>query len=99
MFIKKILNYKTITITKYSPHIDNIQDTMYELMPIQIMHMMNVNGYTLRLVRQSGTVTDNMNATGKENTHHILGNTPVGIFHMGETASLRFNIIFNTDTI
>lgn len=54
-------------------------------MPIQIMHMMNVNGYTLRLVRQSGTVTDNMNATGKENAHHTMGNTPVGIFHMGET--------------
>lgn len=81
----------------YSPHIDNIQDTMYELMPIQIMHMMNVNGYTLRLVRQSGTVTDNMNATGKENAHHMMGNTPVGTFHMGETANLRLNIMFIID--
>jgi len=26
-----------------------------------------------------------MNATGKENAHHMMGNTPVGIFHMGET--------------
>lgn len=67
---------------------------MYELMPIQMMHMMNVNGYTLRLVRQSGTVIDNMDATGKENAHHMMGNTPVGTFHMGETANIRLNIIF-----
>jgi len=26
-----------------------------------------------------------MNATGKENAHHMMGNTPVGTFHMGET--------------
>jgi len=56
-----------------------------------------VNGYTLRLVRQSGTVTDNMNATGKENAHHMMGNTPVGTFHMGETANLRLNIMFIVD--
>jgi len=38
-----------------------------------------------------------MNATGKENAHHMMGNTPVGTFHMGETANLRLNIMFIID--
>lgn len=85
IYIKIFLFYTELASQNVSvkviPIIVMIQATRYDTPPIQIMHMINVSGYSAWRRRQSGTVIQSTRLMGHVRSHRSL--RALDVFSLG----------------